>query len=267
MYACGSILAFVLLMARPLTLQRKMQYFVRYRRVLNLIGCVAHTINLCVEEGFKVQRVSHLLAKVRRIVEHFNKSTKSTYQLREAQLAAGKKESDVVGVVQDVKTRWTSAYFMLKRCIEIADHIQTVLNNADKKTIRDLALSGKDVYEMKELCAALQPLCLAMQGMGGETYCSLSMAEPLLYKLMTKSLQATDEETPIVFDFKTAAYENLARRYQDDQVKSVFAQASLLDPRFKDFSFIKDATAKEGKRKFAETEVLKVSSFIHSFIY
>ena len=73
-----------------------------------VIGCVAHTINLCVEEGFKVQRVLHLLAKVRRIVEHFNKSTKSTYQLREAQLEAGKKESDVVGVVQDVKTRWTS---------------------------------------------------------------------------------------------------------------------------------------------------------------
>ena len=110
-----------------------------------VIGCVAHTINLCVEDGFKVQRVSHLLAKIRRVVEHFHKSTKSTYQLREAQLAAGKNENDVLGVVQDVKTRWTSAYFMLKRCVEHADYLQSVLQNADKKAIRDLAFSAKDV--------------------------------------------------------------------------------------------------------------------------
>ena len=224
-----------------------------------VIGCVAHTINLCVEDGFKVQRVSHLLAKIRRVVEHFHKSTKSTYQLREAQLAAGKNENDVLGIVQDVKTRWTSAYFMLKRCVELADYLQSVLQNADKKAIRDLAFSAKDVYEMKELSAALQPLCLAMQGMGGETYCSLSMAEPILYKILTKSLQATEEETPIVFEFKRAAYENLARRYQDEDVKAVFAQASLLDPRFKDYSFVKDGVARPEKRKFAEKEVIKVS--------
>jgi len=144
-------------------------------------------------------------------------ATKSTYQLREAQLAAGKKDSEVLGVVQDMKTRWTLAYFMLKRCVDIADHIQTVLSNTDRNTTRYLALSGKDVYEMKELSAALQPLCLAMQGKGGETYCSLSMAEPLLNKILTKALQATEDEMPIVYDFKTAAYGNFARRYQDDR--------------------------------------------------
>lgn len=104
------------------------------------------------------------------------------------------------------------------------------------------------MYEMKELSAALQPLCLAMQGMGGETYCSLSMAEPILYKILTKSLQATEEETPIVFEFQRAAYENLARRYQDEDVKAVFAQASLLDPRFKDYSFVNDGVARQEKR-------------------
>jgi len=50
-----------------------------------------------------------------------------------------------------------------------------------------------------------------------------------------------------VFDFKTAAYENLVKRYQDKDVKSVFAQASLLDLRFKDFAFVKDAAVKEEK--------------------
>jgi len=62
-----------------------------------------------------------------------------------------------------------------------------------------------------------------------------------------------------VFEFKRAAYDNLARRYQDEEVKAVFAQASLLDPRFKDFGFVKDAVARQEKRKFAEKDVIKVS--------
>lgn len=53
---------------------------------------------------------------------------------------------------------------------------------------------------MKVLAAALAPLCLAMQGMGGETYCSISMAEPLLHKLLTSIIVAKEDDTPIVFD-------------------------------------------------------------------
>jgi len=34
---------------------------------------------------------------------------------------------------------------MLKRCVELADYLQSVLQNADKKAIRDLAFSAKDV--------------------------------------------------------------------------------------------------------------------------
>lgn len=45
----------------------------------------------------------------------------------------------------------------------------------------------------------------------------------------------------------------------DEDVKSMFAQASLLNPRFKDFAFVKDAAVREEKRTFAEAEVLKVS--------
>jgi len=63
-----------------------------------------------------------------------------------------------------------------------------------------------------------------------------------------------------VFEFKKAAYDNLAKRYQDEAMKAIFALASLLDPRFKDFGFVKDAVAREEKRKCAEKEVIKVST-------
>jgi len=54
---------------------------------------------------------------------------------------------------------------------------------------------------------------MAMQSIGGECYCSLSMVEPLLYKLKSKVLVASDEDTPLVYDFKTAALADLRDRY------------------------------------------------------
>lgn len=65
------------------------------------------------DKGLKTARVSRVLAKARRVVEHFSKSAKSTYQLRKAQLDAGKPEREVLVLAQDVPTRWTATYFML----------------------------------------------------------------------------------------------------------------------------------------------------------
>jgi len=45
-----------------------------------------------------------------------------------------------------------------------------------------------------------------MQAMGSESYCSLSLVEPLLNKLMTKCLLPSDQDTPSVYEFKAAAH-------------------------------------------------------------
>jgi len=48
-----------------------------------------------------------------RVVEHFIKRNKSTYQLCKPQLDAGKPVTEVLVLAQDVPTRWTATYFML----------------------------------------------------------------------------------------------------------------------------------------------------------
>ena len=40
--------------------------------LLHIIGCVAHTVHLSVDKGLKAARVSRVLAKARRVVEHFS---------------------------------------------------------------------------------------------------------------------------------------------------------------------------------------------------
>jgi len=60
------------------------------------------------------------------VVEHFTRSSKATYKLREAQRAAN--SSDIKELVQDVATRWTTTYDMLQRLLELKDHVHAVLS-------------------------------------------------------------------------------------------------------------------------------------------
>jgi hypothetical protein len=235
----------------------------RHLGIPTVLGCVAHTINLCVEKGMKVQRVSHVMARARGVVGLFNKSSKLTYQLRRAQVDGGKSESEVLMLVQDVATRWTAGYAMLQRLVKLYDDfVHIVLVKSGKAANRRLALSPQDVWQMRQLCEALEPLCLAMQGMGGEAYCSLSLVEPLLYKLLNKHLVISNNDTPIVFDFKAAALADLKSRFSEPAVKALLVQATFIDPRFKDFKFVKQTEVRDCKLQLARTELLQSAKLL-----
>ena len=63
------------------------------RNIVNAIGllglkhfpCVAHMLQLSINYGFKIVRVRNALARCKKIVEHFKKSLKETYKLRQKQ--------------------------------------------------------------------------------------------------------------------------------------------------------------------------------------
>jgi hypothetical protein len=92
-------------------------------------------------------------------------------------------------------------------------------------------------------------------GHGGEQYCTLSLVAPLLSRLLTKNLMATDTDTPVVHHFKAAAWKNLSDRYPSPTLKSIFHQAAYLDPRFKSFRFVKDEEARNALLRQTVSEV------------
>ena len=72
--------------------------------------CFSHTLQLAVEDAMKLPEVSKALARCRRLVSHFNHSSKSTYLLRQKQADLHHKQ---LSLVQDVPTRWNSTYYMV----------------------------------------------------------------------------------------------------------------------------------------------------------
>uniref|UniRef100_A0A1X7SLU2 DUF659 domain-containing protein n=1 Tax=Amphimedon queenslandica TaxID=400682 RepID=A0A1X7SLU2_AMPQE len=77
--------------------------------------CVAHTLQLSVKSGLNVSHVQRVLGRCRKLVEHFNKSSKQTYKLREKQemLQLPKHR-----LIQECITHWGSTLHMIERLME-----------------------------------------------------------------------------------------------------------------------------------------------------
>ena len=76
--------------------------------------CFSHTLQLAVEVSLKLPEVSRALARCRHLVAHFNRSVKSSYLLKQKQIDLHHKP---LALVQDVSTRWNSAYYMAERLL------------------------------------------------------------------------------------------------------------------------------------------------------
>ena len=71
--------------------------------------------------------------------------------------------------------------------------------------------------------------------------------ETLLHKLISNVLVPTAEDTPIVYDFKAAALSDLKQHYTDASITHLLSAATALDPRFRDFNFIRDGNERGAK--------------------
>lgn len=83
---------------------------------LNSIPCMAHTLQLAVNEGLLSQRsISEITAIGRKIVGHFKHSPLAYSRLQDLQIQFGMPPKRLQ---QDVATRWNSTYYMLQSLLE-----------------------------------------------------------------------------------------------------------------------------------------------------
>ena len=87
------------------------------------VGCFIHSLQLCIEDAVFSQRaVIDITAKCRTICTHFSHSVVACEELKRIQTDLG---LPLHKMIQDVRTRWNSTYYMLERSHEQRQALMT----------------------------------------------------------------------------------------------------------------------------------------------
>lgn len=193
--------------------------------------CVAHTLNLTVNESIKdSENVAQILAKCRDLVAHFKRSTKSAEILRNVQKQMNLPE---LKVKQDVITRWNSAYQMIERLLEIKIPLSAALASISQPP---QALESTDWDVVKDCAVILKPLEEITIELSGHKYPTMSMIVPLVrgLQMMLKSMQMNTEPGKII---QRKLVDSISRRLGGLETNKTVSKACFCDPRFKKKGF------------------------------
>ena len=223
------------------------------------VGFLAHTLNLACGKALKITSVSHLLARMRRVVGYFHRSAVATASLKEKQKLLQLPEHKLV---IDVATRWNSAVDMISRYLEQQPAIYAALTSKElRKREKDIStLSERDLASAEELVAVLTPLKIATTALCEESVPTLSMILPLQHQLLNCIMKARDDDSALIKQVKKEVVNDFSTRYQDTCTKKDLTVATLLDPRFKSTPFLSDKDRLDAYHELTVQAVFSLSS-------
>ena len=194
------------------------------------LPCYAHTLNLAVQKGLKINSISRLLGSIKRVVAFFHRSTTDAAVLKDKLKLLGLRE---VKLIHDVATRWNSAVDMLERFLELQPAVYAALMSKDIRSKEtDIATMTEDDITLSEnIMAVLIPLRTVTTALCSESIPTASLILPLQKKLLTKDLVYNESDPEAVKQLKKAISDDLRPRYSDQ--RQFLEDTSLLDPRFK----------------------------------
>ena len=195
------------------------------------LSCFSHTLQLSVERAMAMPEITKILARCRRLVSHFNHSSKSSYLLKEKQQNLNHKQHNLV---QDVATRWNSAYYMVRRVLEQQQPLCATLLELKKG---DLMPSDSEFSIMEKYVVVMKPLVEITEVIGAEQWVTISALRPLLHKLLHIHLIAKSTDSKMESALKNTIRSDLQNRYVDDALVFL-TKVAFLDPRFKMLGFL-----------------------------
>lgn len=186
------------------------------------LSCFSHTLQLVVMTFNKNDSAKELLRNAYKIVSSTNKSGKAT----EALVAlAGKK------LVAHSVTRWSTAYLVVHRLLEVQEHLQKVLYECKLAMLQPHEWEAlKDVDRLLKVFATFTDIC------GGEMYTTLSRIVPCIFEIQQHLQVMVDVEK--VSEVAQIMLGELDRRFAyimdstDAKFNPVYMAAALLDPRY-----------------------------------
>ncbi len=190
------------------------------------LGCVAHSLQLVVNEGLLSQRsVSDAIASARKIVGHFKHSPLAYSRLEDIQREF---QMPLKRLQQDVKTRWNSTYYMIQRILEqkrtlcafAADHELPAVLTANHWALLEKTMIVLSPFE--ELTRTISS--------SSSTTADVIPTVSVLKRLLS---QERDTDTGIK-TMKSTLLQAVNTRFGYIEDEPLYSVATLLDPRYKD---------------------------------
>ncbi|XP_044739986.1 E3 SUMO-protein ligase ZBED1-like [Chrysoperla carnea] len=193
------------------------------------IRCLAHTLNLVVENSVNSTEVKLFLDKVRKIVTWFHQSGVGAEELRQLQMQQKVAEGKLKHLVGDVSTRWNSQLFMIERFVLMSSTIGSILLNHPNAP---QMLQANEIVVLKEIEKILKPFHNVTEEISAEKYVTASKAIPII-KCLRTLLDATTITSDLANQLKKSLQTELSKRFENIQKVHLFSVATFLDPRFK----------------------------------
>ena len=167
----------------------------------------------------------------------------SALQKRQQQMSSDEGSNSTLQIVQDVKTRWNSVYYMIDRLLKLRLPISAVLADSAvtgrEHCNLDLQSSSWDLLE--QLKAVLYPFQVATTYLSSEYNVSISTMLPVIHGIV-KNMQPDSGDLTSIQTFKNIVAKELTQRWHLNEIDptdpSIPLLATFLDPRFKDTKFL-----------------------------
>ncbi|XP_046399928.1 E3 SUMO-protein ligase ZBED1-like [Ischnura elegans] len=192
------------------------------------IPCFAHTLNLIVQNA--LVEVKDLQNRVKKVVEFFKRSPAAHHKLVQMQSPQGSYPT----LKQEVPTRWNSTYIMFQSILRNKEPLLSTL--ALLKT--EATLTQKDFEITEKLCHILLPFYEVTLEVSSEKHVTASKLIPLTQgmKRYLETLNFDDQEEE-VSKFLAKIKSEMERRFSHIEDIPLLAEASMVDPRFKNMGF------------------------------
>ena len=138
-------------------------------------------------------------------------------------------------LISYMPVRWNTFYSMVNRAREMKDPM--VLFSASYKDCEKLSTEEWDLIE--ELTIIFKPLYSATLELSAEKFTTLSKVLPLTNKLLAIYGKANPDDSPKAKEVRKTIYEGLKNQFKDVESNEMICNATLFDPRFKDYFFKK----------------------------
>lgn len=263
------------------------------------IRCTAHTIQLAIKDGLsacdnilsKAKKLNNWLVKrdryrqsLRNIQNEFNQLSTNISEdsewpllededsdsepedlyesLAQSSRQVKKKEQSIVEPIRDIKTRWNSTFFVLKRLLQLRDAVEQLAKSLNrhpeyqqKKDGQNLSgrlLSEEEWNELEDLLKLLSPFAQSTKLIGGAQYPTLGMMLPTISLLLSHIRQMkTSLSSSSILNVCQRIENSMLARWESPPIEAYFA--SYLDPRFKNLSF-----ASNEKKKKVQDMLLEI---------